>query len=580
MYETDPIIVECDVLIIGGGAAGCWAAIRARDFVERVVIIDKARVSRSGMTTFSAGVMIAPQEGDDFDLWTEEMTERGQYLNNQEWVRLFLEEQVHRIRQLRAWGVPFEVDELGNLQRIKGRGHETTRIVMYHSKKLIERLRDQVIQREVQLFERFMITDLLTSDGSHPTQGRVVGAVGFHCRTGQRYIFRSQATVLAAGGVSTKRGAGYVDNITGDSHAIGFRAGAELEDMEFCTHANIVIWDRKYIAYGINVIQGYGFHLVNAKGERFMENYSPKLLERSKLDTLTVAFVTEVLKGNGPIYADLRHFSSDVFERFYRVIPFTMRVFDEATVNPRESLIEIAPNISIHSSAGNGGLRVNLSCETNIVGLYAAGAACRTPVHGTYSVGGVNIAWANVSGYIAGEKAGLYAKDCALFADGREQALDLLNQAMAPAKRASGPTPDEIFDKTHRAILSYDVMLFKNAEKINKTVGLLEKIEEEAAWVRAEDPHQLVKANELTNYLTCAKLVFLCGYHRTESRGWLYRDDFPYRDDEEWLQWLITFREGNETKFRTIPVPFERYPFKPEKRAKVPVAAFRRIAEV
>ena len=141
-----------------------------------------------------------------------------------------------------------------------------------------------------------MVTDLLTSDGQHPTQGAVIGALGVHTRTGKTYLLRCKGMVLAAGPVGIRMGGGFVDNISGDGLAAAFRAGAQLTGMEFCVKTNIVVWKRKYMAFGINMMQGNGARIVNANGERFMEKYDPALMERARTHMLAQAFTKEVAK--------------------------------------------------------------------------------------------------------------------------------------------------------------------------------------------------------------------------------------------------------------------------------------------
>ncbi|HLB12427.1 MAG TPA: FAD-binding protein, partial [Dehalococcoidia bacterium] len=131
-------VVDADVLVVGGGLAGCWASLSASEFPVSVVLVDKAKVSRSGLSTFAAGVMLAPQPEDDLGAWRQEIVEAGDYLNDQDWVEVMLTEQVDRIKDMTEWGFPFERDPDGRLARTVGRGHQTSRMLMFHGKKLME----------------------------------------------------------------------------------------------------------------------------------------------------------------------------------------------------------------------------------------------------------------------------------------------------------------------------------------------------------------------------------------------------------------------------------------------------------
>lgn len=127
----EPKIHKIQVLVIGGGLARCWAALRAAQMGVQVTLVDKAQVARSGASTFAAGVMLAPQRDDDLEVWQRELVEAGEYLNDQNWVRVMLEEQVERIADMQRWGLPFEKEPNGQLARRVGRGHRTTQIFLY-----------------------------------------------------------------------------------------------------------------------------------------------------------------------------------------------------------------------------------------------------------------------------------------------------------------------------------------------------------------------------------------------------------------------------------------------------------------
>ncbi|MBI4319583.1 MAG: FAD-binding protein [Chloroflexi bacterium] len=563
-------VMRADVLIIGGGLAGTWAALRAADFVDNVVLVDKARVSRSGCSTSAAGVMLAPLPGDDLQVWLREIVERGDFLNDQDWVQILLEEQIERIREMETWGTEFERDEKGNIARGIGRAHVHTRFLMFHGKKLMETMRAQVLAGKVRLVERVMITDLLSSDGVHPTQGKVVGALGFDCRSGEPYVFQAKATIVAAGCVHPKRGGNYVDNITGDGYAMGFRAGADLVGMEFNTAGHLQGWARKYWFAGLNMFQGLGAKFVNAQGDRFMERYDPALKERSKKDILTQAFCKEALEGRGPIYCDMRHFPPEAFERLARVVPRAMLMFDRAGIDPRKQMIEFTPFIGVFSSSGNGGIWVNTRCESNIPGLYGAGGATKVLPHGTFAVGGLNLAYCCVSGYRSGENAARYAAATDCIPVGSDQVRALREEAFAPMRRKLGLKPDDVFDRVMEITVPAEYSTFKHERRIRKTLARLAEVQESLAELSAPNPHELVKACEARNYVLCAELVFKPALERQETRSEHYREDYPYRDDDNWLKWLVLRRQPHGTSIRVEHIPIWRYPVKPETYGKKP----------
>ncbi|MBI4318828.1 MAG: FAD-binding protein [Chloroflexi bacterium] len=563
-------IVQSDVLIIGGGLAGTWAAVRATDFVENVVLVDKAQVSRSGASTSAAGVMLAPMPGDDLQVWMREIVERGDFLSDQDWLRILLSDQIERIQDMTRWGMAFERDEQGNIARIIGRGHVETRMLMFHGKKMMEKMREEVIKRKVKLVERVTITDLLTSDGAHPTCGRVVGAIGFDTRTGKRLLFEAKATIVATGGIHPKRGGLAVDNITGDGHAIGFRAGADLTGMEFITTGHLQGWGRSCWSACLNMIQNLGAKFVNAQGERFMGKYDAELWERAKLCTLTQAFCKEALEGRAPMYCDMRHFTPEAWARMRRVVPRAMLMFDKLGIDLTKEVVELAPFAGVFGGCGDGGMRVNTFCETNIPGLYGAGAATKILPHGTYSVGGVNLAYCCVSGHRAGEYAARHAASINQTSARTDQVLALQERAFAPLKREQGMAPDEVFDRAMQITVPAQYSTFKNERRIREVLARLDSLKDSLSELRATNVHELVKAHEAQNYVLGAELVYRSALEREETRGSHYREEYPCRDDENWLKWIVQRRNGATVESRIEHIPMYRYPIKPESYGKKP----------
>lgn len=398
----------------------------------------------------------------------------------------------------------------------------------------------------------------------------MAGAVGFDSRTGERYRFDAKATVVAAGPIYPKRGGEYVDNINGDGGAMAFRAGADLMGMEFCTAGHLKGIDRKYWLSGLNMFQGLGARFVNAQGERFMEKYDPVLLERSKLCVLTQAFCKEALEGRGPLYCDMRHLSPDALARLRRVVPQGMLIFDRARIDLSKQMFEYTPLNGVFVPSGDGGVRVNTSCETSLAGLFAAGGATKMLPHGTYSVGGVNLAYCCVSGHRAGEFAARYAGAFDQAPVRIDQVRGLQADAFAPMGRESGASSDDLFEKVLEVTVPAEYSTFKHENRIRKTLAALAELRASLGELTAASPHELLKANEARNYLTCTELVFLSALLRKESRGGHYREEYPYRDDDNWLKWIVLRREANSVAMRIEHVPIWRYPVRPEGSGRKP----------
>lgn len=564
------VVMESDVLVIGGGLAGCWAALRAKDLVDKVTLVDKAVVARSGASTFTNS-MLAPTPEAELDLWLAELVEAGEYLNDQEWVKILLMEQPLRVQEMASLGVPFERDDEGRLRTTPGRGHKRTRLIMCNGHRLMEAMKARLIARGVQIVPRVMMVELLTSDGKHPTGGRVIGAAGFHTRDGDLVICRAKAVVITTGVMDSKLKILYINNLTGDGPAMAYRAGAELLGMEFCTVSKITRFNGKYYGGGSSLLQGLGAKFINGLGEEFVGKYDPELKNRSRVSYLCQAFAKEHFEGRGPVFLDMRSFTPEKVEMVKRLLPTQMKSLDKAGIDVTRHPLVIDPVVSIGSPSGQGGIRIDTDCRSTISGLYAAGSAARNLVHGTYTVGGINLAFCNVSGYRAGENAAKYAREVEFTELNHDQLKALERSIFAPLIRAEGIFPDDAIKTFHQITIPAEVSLFKREERVKAALAKLRDLATELGRLRAKDVHDLVKAKEIENLVTLGRLVFTAALERKESRDTHYREDYPYRDDIEWLKWIVLSRGArDEIKVRLEPVPLERYPIKPAIRQRIP----------
>ncbi|MBI4330843.1 MAG: FAD-binding protein [Chloroflexi bacterium] len=556
---------ETDVLVVGGGLAGCWAAIRAAQIGKRVILVDKSRVARSGASTFT-NQMLAPTPPGEIRAWEKELVERGEYLNDQEWVETVLCEQKDRIQDLVDWGVPFERTPSGDLLVKRGRGHGLTGVVLCNGHTLMDIMRRKAEQTGVTIEDRTTITDLLTSDGQRPSRGRVCGAVGFHTREGAAAVYQAGAVVVAAGQIGLKMRCHFVNNLAGDGVAMVYRAGGELLNMEFCTTGNVSYFEKRFHVGSQALLVGMGAKFINARGERFMLRFDPVLGERSKLQNQVLAFVKEAVSGRGPCYWDMTGFNDEDVEMVRRLLPTTLRPFDEAGIDIRQRPVECTPVVQLMSAAGEGGIRVDGNSQTTVPGLYAAGASARNPVHGVYSVGGVNLAFCNVGGYRAGEAA---ARNAFLSPLPQGQLQSTLENTFAFLSKKGGARPDDIVRELQAISIPAKISVYKSEERIKHTLEKIRELRKKLAGMRAADIHDLVKAVEAQNLVQIAELIFMSSLERKESRAWHFREDYPYRDDQEWLRWIIVkMGEDGQPQTRKEQIPLDRYEFKMGKSQK------------
>ncbi len=574
MLEIESI--DADVLVVGGGFAGLWAAIRAREFVEQVVLVDKGKVGKSGCSTLASGVQSCIFPDDDLDALKKEYVERGDYLPDQDWLDIFCQNQAERLRDYLAWGAPIEKDPSGRVQRAATRGCLKASVFMFHGRKFMDLLSAVARSRGIRIIDRVAIGGLLTSDGRCPTTGSVTGAMGIGTRTGQLHVFTARATVMAAGGMFPLK-ANRIGTVTGDAQALVYEAGGELKDMEFCSTGNINCWARQGYAGGINMFQGNGAKMVNARGDRFMPKYDPVLAERAALSELFMAYTREVAEEKGPVYFDMRHLSSETVEKLNKVVPHPMKLFRKLNIDLKHELIENSPAVMVGSVAGEGGISIGTQAQTTIPGLYAAGAATANPIMpGAPSrTGGVATASCNVMGYVAGESAAKWARGVDAVKPDAGQIAALRDSLLGPLGKKSGLSANELRFQLLACTVPYRYSLVKHESRIRETINNIQDLKDQLDRLAAPDPHELVKVHEMRHMLLLTELSFWAALDRHESRARHYREEYPFLDNIDWLKHIVLKKQANQTMLTYEPLPFDRWKHLPPRgKLSYPIPIF------
>ncbi|MBI4321151.1 MAG: FAD-binding protein [Chloroflexi bacterium] len=553
-------VVQSDVLVIGGGLAGCLAAIEAKEVLgqdARVVIVDKSRIAKSGQSTFAAGIFTVFDPGqDDLDVWLREIIARGEYLSDQAWCKQMFEQTMPIAQDIEKWAagyrkLVFEKDANGNFVRRRSRGHVSTRNSMVNALSMMAVLRRKLVAKKVTIVERVMVTDLVQMDGSP------VGAVGFNYWNDDTSLFHAKTMVLAASGSGFKSLYMGHQNLTGDLQAAAFEIGATFRNMEqFSTNST----SRFYDVHGLQIYVGIGGKFLNRLGEEFMWNYHPELGSRAPQQDLALAMCREVAEGRGPIYLDMRSASAADRQMCRGALPEAFRLWDRAGIDPFEQPLEWVPSFEGTLQAG-GGLHINTRCETNLPRLYAAGDITSLPPHGTYSVGGINLAFSSVSGRVAGHNAAEEAKSAAPIdpATIGKKAYEVLRRSFAPLTRSERMSTEEAIKMLQQAMIPVNYGYLKSAEGIADTLQQIERVRQEILpQLAATSSHALVKAIEVRSMVTVARAMFTAAQFREESRGWHFRTDFPRTDNEKWLKWVMLSKDGESIRITTqqVETPF------------------------
>ena len=555
--------VSTDVLVVGAGGAGMYAAISAARNGADVVLVDKSLIGRGGATIMAQMTVAAAVGEQEPDHWTHHLRdtlEAGRGLCNEELAAVLCEEAPIRIREMEDWKVGW-AREGNHLKQVMAPGHQVERCVyvdfLNTGPAVAKTLRTQLGRADnLRRAGELTVTDVIV-DGD-----QVVGAVGLDMETGDPVRIEANAVILAAGGLTRlyQRNSASV-NMGGDSYALALRAGAELIDMEFVQFFPIghlaprmvgmdpIMWDP--FRYKL------GGRLLNADGEEFVHNYGhAETTDKytAPRDVVSFAILQEVAAGRGSpaggAFLSFKHIPEDELRSAFG--PVIDRLADNG-IDLTERSIEVAPIAHYHM----GGIRVDTRMQTRVSGLFAAGEA----------VGGANGA-NRLSGnaiseaFVFGERAGRYAAEAAAGRKGNwsdaaaERAVERIRASGDVATTDCGPGLAGLLVDLQE-LMWRDVGLLRTEEGLAGALDRIREMRREIGINPGESDHRFALTMQdwydLRNALLAAETIVLGALKRTESRGAHQRDDFP-RTDPEQAHNLVTRLEGDELCVETMPL--------------------------
>jgi succinate dehydrogenase / fumarate reductase flavoprotein subunit len=438
---------------------------------------------------------------------------------------------------------------------------------------ILQTLYQNCIKAGVHFYDEYHVVDLLFEGGDGGDGGRAAGVVAYRIADGELHTFGAKAVLLATGGNGRMfRITSNAHSLTGDGMALAYRHGIPLQDMEFYQFHPTGI-------YGIGILlseaaRGEGGTLLNSEGERFMARYAPKAMELAPRDMVSRAIYLEIRDGRGIgpkkdyVYLDVRHLGRAVIEEKLPDITEFARVY--LGVEPLTEPVPIQPT----AHYAMGGIPTDLLTrvvrdenKSPVEGLFAAGEAACVSVHGANRLGTNSLVDLLVFGRRAGREMTAYCRSASAPTIGPAADEPVRAELEALRTRPEGESPSAL--KDHLASLMMDnVGVFRTAPMMAAAVSGVAEIKARYAHVRVRDTGRvfntdLLEARELGYLIDCAEAMATSAIERRESRGAHSRDDYPERDDVNFLAHTLAYRGEAGPSLRYKPVTVTRFEPKP-----------------
>lgn len=556
-----------DILVVGGGMSGLVTAIRAKenDPDLDILVVDKGIIGWNGQATKAGNGIRATSKHPDgvMNALKYLVHAHTPFMNDQEFLKRYLEVHRDNIDYMRHCGVITSCDEEGNAQPLPFIPDALDMGgVSIH---VCKQLRSFALKLGIRLLSRINIFELLTND-----KGKVIGAIGFDMDHGECKIFHAKATAMATQGCHFKKiGLEFMGYGTGVGAM--YRVGAVMRNVEFSTQVDVVFKKTNTPIYG-------GFNMIQNKNGLNLTDHYIGHKEWEVTPVLVEAMVKEIKEGNGPLWVNLEepdevramiggHDMDESTQRMFRdKLAWEEHVFRKTARTSGE--VGSRPETTIKTVIQVEPIKVDADIKTDVEGLWAPG---KISTQGNAYFGwtrGDGLGNASTTGMMAGDSIYKYAREAEFDEINLEQVAALKEKIYAPLKRDSGRKPKEIFDMIERYIFDVNKCVTKSAEEIRKVYADIEEMKKIIPELTAEDPHSLSKCLEAADTVLCLEMIFRSADMRKESRGIMYphyRTDYPQTDNKNWLKW-INIRQGKdgEMELFTEDIPLWRYPVRPE----------------
>ena len=555
---------QFDIVIVGAGGAGMRAAIEAGPGA-RTAVITKLYPTRSHTGAAQGGMAaaLANVEDDSWEWHTFDTVKGGDYLVDQDAAEILAKEAIDAVIDLENMGLPFNRTPEGKIDQRRFGGHTAdhgktpVRRACYAADRtghmILQTLFQNCVKLGINFFNEFYVLDLITvKDADGATQ--VAGVVAYELATGDLHVFHSKAVIFATGGFGKIfKTTSNAHTLTGDGVGIIWRKGLPLEDMEF-----FQFHPTGLAGLGILLTEGArgeGAILRNVTGERFMERYAPTIKDLAPRDIVSRCMVQEVAEGRGAgphrdyVLLDCTHLGAEVLETKLPDITEFARTY--LGVDPVVEPVPVMPT----AHYAMGGIPTNtdaqvLSDNTTVVpGLYAAGECACVSVHGSNRLGTNSLLDINVFGKRAGRHAVEYVKT-ADFVPLPDDPAREVREMIEGLRNNPGTERIAVLRKTLQDEMDRKAQVFRTEESLSEVLEVIEDLRARYRNVHVDDKGRryntdLLEAVELGFLLDIAEVVVVAARNRKESRGGHMRDDFPARDDANYMKHTMAYLTGD-----------------------------------
>ncbi|MEU3963381.1 succinate dehydrogenase flavoprotein subunit [Streptomyces buecherae] len=554
-------IHKYDTVIVGAGGAGMRAAIESTKR-SRTAVLTKLYPTRSHTGAAQGGMAaaLANVEEDNWEWHTFDTIKGGDYLVDQDAAEILAKEAIDSVLDLEKMGLPFNRTPDGTIDQRRFGGHSRNhgeapvRRSCYAADRtghmILQTLYQNCVKEGVEFFNEFYVLDQLITEVDGVKKS--AGVVAYELATGEIHVFQAKAVIYASGGCGKFfKVTSNAHTLTGDGQAAVYRRGLPLEDMEFFQFHPTGIWRMGILL--TEGARGEGGILRNKDGERFMEKYAPVMKDLASRDVVSRSIYTEIREGRGcgpegdHVYLDLTHLPPEQLDAKLPDITEFARTY--LGIEPYTDPIPIQPT----AHYAMGGIPTNVEGEvladndTVVPGLYAAGEVACVSVHGANRLGTNSLLDINVFGRRAGIAAAEYASK-ADYVDLPENPASLVIEQVERLRDSTGSERVTEIRKALQDTMDANVMVFRTEQTIKTAVEEIGALRERYRNVSVQDKGKrfntdLLEAIELGNLLDLAEVMAVSALARKESRGGHYREDYPNRDDVNFMRHTMAYRE-------------------------------------